>query len=233
MIALTDSFYEPSKIHFLLEGPSLYEYQVVHELHDAVIKTLLRMYGGEMFIQFVPIFENKLCIALSISEGDIIKRLEQLHKNGVLTYQRKKDKPQLTFLTARYDAPALPLDIAHLEARKKTDTESVKAIIEYACQKERCRTLVIVHYFGEENTEPCGNCDVCTGLRKTHPEAYYYEKYHKNIKMLLASGGLSMQEVTAFFKEADESRIVQVVREMADLQLLAVGADGVVRLRKP
>jgi ATP-dependent DNA helicase RecQ len=229
-ILLNDSFYEPSKIFFLLKGISLYEYQVVHEQEDALIKALLRMYGGEAFSSFVTISENKISSVLSFSEAEVERKLTSLHKHGVLIYNKKKDKPQLTYLTQRYDAAALPINIGLLQERKKTEQEKMDAILYYCQQKKRCRTIVLVEYFGEVNHKDCGICDVCIQNKKKPTGAHQAEEIQQKIMEELSAGPLYIEALTDFFTNK-ETEALTVVRTLIDRQELAYDEQGKLMLK--
>ena len=57
LVQLSESFYRPSRIHFSIDKKKLYDFQVANAKFDPLIKTLLRLYGGELFAEFIPISE--------------------------------------------------------------------------------------------------------------------------------------------------------------------------------
>ncbi|MEP4076406.1 RecQ family ATP-dependent DNA helicase [Haloferula sp.] len=58
-------------------------------------------------------------------------------------------------------AAGLELDEAALEEKDRRDREKLKAMVEM-CYARACRQQWILEYFGEENAEVCGTCDVCS-----------------------------------------------------------------------
>jgi ATP-dependent DNA helicase RecQ len=54
----------------------------------------------------------------------------------------------------------LKIDRAALAEKDRRDRGKLKAMIEL-CYADRCRQQMILEYFGEDDAEPCGNCDVC------------------------------------------------------------------------
>ncbi|AAF10859.1 DNA helicase RecQ [Deinococcus radiodurans] len=54
-------------------------------------------------------------------------------------------------MLAQSDAP---------EEVKRVEASKLDALLTY-CEAATCRRQVLLHYFGEELSEPCGNCDVC------------------------------------------------------------------------
>jgi ATP-dependent DNA helicase RecQ len=99
LIALTESFYEPSKIKFLLGQGMLYKFQVEHPSQDNFIKLLLRSYGG-VFDGYVSISETVLAQREKVNESLVQKQLIQLHTMGVLDYEPQKINPSSPFCKA-------------------------------------------------------------------------------------------------------------------------------------
>ncbi|MCR9219234.1 MAG: DNA helicase RecQ [Alphaproteobacteria bacterium] len=46
------------------------------------------------------------------------------------------------------------------EERKRVDRQRLNALVAL-CEAPRCRRQTLLAYFGETDTEPCGNCDLC------------------------------------------------------------------------
>ncbi|XWN30215.1 MAG: DNA helicase RecQ [Devosia sp.] len=51
------------------------------------------------------------------------------------------------------------------DAQKEVERQKLNALISL-CEAPRCRRVVLLSYFGEAS-EPCGNCDLCTGSVET------------------------------------------------------------------
>ncbi len=164
-IDLNESFYHPSKFIFNTDKEKIYEYQVVHEDYDLLIKGLLRFYGGEAFAQFASISERQLAKYLNATTYQIIKKLESLHKNGIIYYDKIKDTPQLTFLTQRLDTSNLRLDTRRLKERKMIAQNKLNSVLEYL-ESDQCRMKWICGYFGEDLKNECGLCDICLSKKK-------------------------------------------------------------------
>jgi ATP-dependent DNA helicase RecQ len=46
------------------------------------------------------------------------------------------------------------------DARRRIEQHKLSALLGY-CETARCRRQVLLQYFGETSSEPCGNCDTC------------------------------------------------------------------------
>jgi ATP-dependent DNA helicase RecQ len=215
LIALTESFYEPSKIKFQLGQGSLYKFQVEHPNQDVFIKLLLRSYGG-VFDGYVSINEKVLGQREKVDESLVQKQLFQLHKLGVLDYQPQKTKPQLTFLESRADAASLDLNKALLSQRKETTTRKLEAIIGYANNSTICRSKKLVSYFDEYGSEDCGICDVCLMRKKVEMNNHEFEHLVVRIQEYTMGESLFIHQLVTKLDPVAEEKVIETVRYLLD-----------------
>ncbi len=228
-IQLNESFYNPSKIKFRIDHNELYNFQIAHRTYDLFIKTILRLYGGELFSNFGVIIETKLAAALKISETEVIKKLAALDKLSILIYDKRKDQPQLVFLTPRHDADTLPLDKKGIEKKKSIDHQKMQSVIHYLHQKNLCRTRELLEYFGEESYLSCGICDIC--LKNKHHIQEDENIVSYKIQCLIRNQPLAIDEITSKIEEKKEV-LIKAVRMMLDTGELKYNASGKLVLTK-
>lgn len=214
-IQFNESFYSPSQLHFAVDKTKLYEFQIANVQFDPVIKMLLRLYGGELFSDFVKISESYLAKGLNVSTKEMILILEHLHSLKVVIYQPVKEKPQITFVTPRHDASSLPLDVARMAARKKLITEKMEAMIAFATTQHRCRMQMIQDYFNEVTYDNCGICDVCVERRKKDNQAAFDELWDE-ILTTLNKEKMTIEELEERIAPRNHELFVDVIREMVD-----------------
>ncbi|MBX2940810.1 MAG: RecQ family ATP-dependent DNA helicase [Cyclobacteriaceae bacterium] len=215
LIQLNESFYRPSKVHFLVEKKRLYEFQVANDHFDHLIKGLLRLYGGELFSTYVNISESQIGRAVGWNMSETKIALDQLHKMQLLDYEQASEIPQITFLMPRQDADRLPLDKARLEERRNLALTKMEAMIEYVEQSHRCRTQFIQSYFDEETFSTCGVCDVCLDKKKKENQTEIKD-YHNQILLLLKQRPMTSDELEKEVNPSDQELLIEVIREMLD-----------------
>jgi ATP-dependent DNA helicase RecQ len=215
LIQLNESFYRPSRVHFSIDKKKIYEFQVAHARFDPLIKMLLRLYGGELYSDFIVISENQLASAMKYSLPEIKLELQQLHQLQLLVYEPAKDSAQVTFVLPRQDADRLPIDRVVMEARRELHFNKMEAIISYAEQSHRCRMQVIQEYFDEVTYTTCGVCDVCIDKRKKQDRSVIVD-YQNQITYLLNQKSASPEELEESVGPKDHDLFVEVVREMVD-----------------
>jgi ATP-dependent DNA helicase RecQ len=158
LIQMPEGFYDHSKITFLLDKSETYKFQIANPKLDTVIKTLLRLYGGEVFAGYAKIKEKDIGSLLKTDKVQVRKWLKFLHDSEVIDYQPALDSATITFLTPRLDPEKLPIDSKQIEWRRKLAQEKAKAVIDYMKSTD-CRTQIFQHYFDEETSLTCGICD--------------------------------------------------------------------------
>ena len=194
LVALNESFFAPSRAHFLVNPQRLYEVQIQHSKLDPVIKILLRTHGGNLFSEYFTIQEARLAKAAGMDEAVLIKALLELAKMEVLDYEPRKDRPQLTFLTERYDAATLPLNFKRITLRRELTLHKATQMVAYAHQTLICRTQFIQAYFGELSDEKCGVCDHCVEQKKASLPLDVENKFKEQLLQTLALGKVFSEE---------------------------------------
>ena len=211
LIALNEPFKENSKLIFNLEQQEIYKFQVANRAMDPVIKVLMRLYGGQLFTDFVTIKEKDVASLLGESIEKAYQQLTYLHQAEVVTYQRASDIPRITFLTPRYDANNLPLDQKRIKWRRDVTFGKAESVINYVSDTKKCRSRVIQKYFDEITAEDCGVCDVCLSKAK-----YTNSIPLSQIEAFIQTGAKSEQDLKAHFAGLDFDDLVAGIRMLMD-----------------
>ncbi|MBC6425870.1 MAG: RecQ family ATP-dependent DNA helicase [Ekhidna sp.] len=158
LIQLNDGFFESSKLIFMLDKHETYKFQIANPKLDPLIKTLLRLYGGEIFNSYLKVKEREIADLLKTDEKQVRQWLQYLSDREVIDYEPSADCPTVTFLTERLDPEKLPIDNEQIEWRRRRAIEKVESVISYM-QSKHCRTQIFQRYFDEETSLTCGICD--------------------------------------------------------------------------
>ncbi|MCU0340201.1 MAG: RecQ family ATP-dependent DNA helicase [Spirosomaceae bacterium] len=230
-IQLTEAYNSSSKIHIVVDNRTLYDLQLKNPQFDGFLKLLLRMYGGELFTQFVHISETAIGQKHYAMEADVVKVLQSLHDLGMLVYDKQRTKPQLIFLTPRFDANMLPINQLEVEAKQATDTQRVEAVAKYVAHQKRCRTQLLQNYFGENTDNECGICDNCLNEKKKEQPRPSHTTFRKDIVKLLAFSPLTPQQIVASFGMMHQQAAIDTLKAMLEDETIEYEEEGRLKLR--
>ncbi len=215
LITFNESYYHPSHLHIAVDNTELYKFQVANSMFDPLIKGVLRLYGGEMFSHFMSISEYQLARFMGVEEKEVISGLTRLDELGIVVYNKQKDKPQVIFTLPRQDPAYLTVNKVILEQRARLAKQKMASVIHYAKHQERCRTELLLEYFGEKYQERCGICDICLAQKKKS-EGIHINRYHHLIDHVLTEGPLQVEDIMEKVNPTDREMFLQVIREMLD-----------------
>lgn len=228
LVQFNESFYSPSHLHFQKDRAGLYNFQVANERLDPLIKMLLRLYGAQLFSDFVKISELQLAKGLKIPVEELKAQLVHLHELHFAIYQPVIDSPQLTFVLGRQDADRLPLNFERLEARKKLALSKMEAMVEFVTTSHRCRMQRILDYFDEQSWETCGKCDVCVARHKKENQNEA-EELRRAVLQYLNTAQLTSDQLEEKINPTHIDLFIDVIRELVDEG--SIEYDEVWRLR--
>jgi ATP-dependent DNA helicase RecQ len=228
-IQLGDSFNEPSKLHFLVDNRQLYDFQIRYGEMDSFIKVLLRLYGGELFTEYVKISEIELAQIYFAPQQEIVKKLLFMQERDILIYEPRRDKPQITYLTPRHEASQLPLNVKEIEKKKKRDLDKARAVVRYASHTEQCRTLLLLEYFNEFDASPCGICDICIAKKKNE---YDNDDFTQHIlDFIRQQQAVSPRKLSLAFDDIPEKILSGVLRKLVDEEVVHYNTVGELTLK--
>ena len=217
LIHLTEAFFSPSRLIFLLDQRKMYEFQVSNSGFDPIIKGLLRLYGGELYHQSIQIQETNLAALLGASTDQVRNSLNSLAERDIIDYQKQKDQPQLTFLLPKLPINQLPIDQKALEAKRKLKLAKMEAVVAYVHQRDNCRTQILLSYFGEEDYDSCGVCDNCVEKAKHGDDEKERLRYKDQIlETLTQSHELTEDKLVENLVPRDKSIFLDLLAELID-----------------
>lgn len=215
IISLTDAFYIPSRVHFLFNKEELYKFQVEHNSFDDFIKLLLRSYSG-LFDGYIKISEPEIAKRIGKSYEEVKNTLLALQKLEVITYLPQTDLPQLTFLVPRIDAKEIYISEEILRKRQSLARERMDAMIHYIESKTKCRSKMLLAYFGESDSYRCGVCDLCLQRNKLELSSLEFDIVAEQVKQLVLKAPLELVELINGVKNSPEDKTIKVVQWLID-----------------
>jgi ATP-dependent DNA helicase RecQ len=212
-LEFTEEINNPSRVHFVVGRDDLYKFQVANETFDSFIKLLLRSYTG-MFTEFVPVNEDMLARKTGISRDSVYQFLVRLSSQNIIRYIPGKKTPLVIFTEERLERKSLLISHENYHQVKEKYEFRVEKILEYTEGNSRCRSVVLLEYFGEES-DRCGTCDVCRERNELDLSKYEFDLILEEVKMILGSGKPMMEELVRMISFPGE-KSVKVIRWLLD-----------------
>ena len=88
----------------------------------------------------------------------ILKNLSDRH---ILHFIPHRKVPSITYLQRREETERIVIPPTVYEERKAQYQKRIEAVIQYADNDSVCRSRQLLRYFGETDSQDCGQCDVC------------------------------------------------------------------------
>ncbi len=155
-----------SKVHFHRDDLVYDDYTL--EQAD-VLKSLLRNYEG-LFDNYVRINEKLIANKTHIPINNIIKDLHKLNELDAIRYAPPRRGFSITFMQNRVPLQFFNLSQETYAERKEIARQKLDAVTQYVSRTDKCRSRILLEYFGETKSVNCGKCDFCKNAMQ-HKEA--------------------------------------------------------------
>lgn len=215
LFKISDTLHTPSKLIMNVNNSDLYKFQISNKYYDRFIKLLLRSYGN-LFNNYVFINEVQLAERYNSDVTEVKRLLIKLQQLEIVKYQEQNSNPQLTFIKARKDVEALQLNEVKWEKRKEYEKNKLNRISDYISTKNTCRSKMLLHYFGEENSEKCGVCDVCVLDKRKNIKDKEFLRISNKIKEYLQEKEHSLEEICTLLPNTNEQEIINILNFLFD-----------------
>jgi ATP-dependent DNA helicase RecQ len=212
-VEFTEEINNPSRVHFIVGRDDLYKFQVANESFDGFIKLLLRSYTG-MFSEFVVINEESLSKKSAITRDTIYQYLVKLSSMNIIRYIPGKKTSLVIFTEERLVRKALMISPDNYLHVKEKYSARLEKMIDYAESKSRCRSVILLDYFGEES-DRCGTCDVCRERNELDLSKYEFDVILGEIKGILSEKNPDPEEIVTMISYPEE-KVIKVIRWLLD-----------------
>jgi ATP-dependent DNA helicase RecQ len=214
-IKLSDAIHTPSKLMMKVSNAQLYKFQIANKYYDNFLKLLLRSYAN-LFYNYVIINEQEIANRFNVTIDEVVRLLNKLVQLEIVKYSPKNNNSQITYLKARKDTEKLYLGERKWEERKKYEQEKLEKITNYIIDKGTCRSKLLLHYFGEKESEQCGKCDYCIKENRKKIKEAEYQKITSSLKEILIEKELTIEEICTLLPKTDEKQLITIIQYLFD-----------------
>jgi len=214
----TDEQDNASRIMFTLTKEELYRIHEQNADTEKLIRILLRTYTG-LFTDYAYINEELLAKRSGLSRSQIYETLLFLTRQHILHYIPGKKTPYIIYTRERQETDRIYLSKEVYEKRKESYRRRIEAMIEYAESENKCRSRMLLHYFGEKNEHNCGQCDVCLQHHHSGLKQSQFDEISHQILSLLKSSPLTPQELKPQI-QAPEEQVTKVIAYLLSEEII-------------
>ena len=186
----TDEQDNASRILFTIHRDELYKLRETDPETEKLINVILRSYTG-LFTDYAYINEDSLAIRSELTRQRIYEILLMLTRRHILHYIPRKKTPYIIYTRERQEAGRLAITRDIYEERKESYITRIKAMTEYATAEDKCRSRMLLRYFGEKNEHNCGLCDVCLSKHHSGMKLGEFQEMENQIREQLETSPLS------------------------------------------
>lgn len=214
----TDEQDNASRIMFTITKEELYRIREQSEDTEKLLRILLRSYTG-LFTDYAYISEDNLSTRSGLSKQQIYETLLSLSRQHILHYIPAKKTPYIIYTRERQETERVYLSKEVYEDRKESYVQRINAMIEYAESENRCRSRMLLRYFGEKNEHNCGQCDVCLQQHQSGLKSGEFESISQQLQALLKENPLSLQEIKDKM-QVSENHLMKVVSYLVSEEII-------------
>jgi len=228
-IEFSENVNNPSKVHFIVGRDDLYKFQVANAAFDGFIKLILRSYTG-LFTDYVSVEEQTLARRAKVSLDTVFKFLGKLNTLKIIKYIPRKNTPLITYTEERLDDKTIYISHDAYRERKEIYSNRIREMIRYSFSTDKCRSRLLLEYFGEKYTSNCGICDVCTRKTEAGLTFYEFEEIKLTVTKKLTETPLTVEKLIEFINFNDE-KVIRVIRWLLDNNYLNYEDDETIVLK--
>jgi ATP-dependent DNA helicase RecQ len=218
-----------ARLRFILERDDLYRLRDNGAEADALIVALLRNYSG-LFNDYHYIDEAFLAQQTGLTLPQVYLILKELARRGIIDFIPQRSTPLIRYTQRREDSEHLQLPPSVYDDLKQRYSERIEKMIDYATCQNKCRSRMLLRYFGEENKHECGQCDVCLDRSGALSKMEDIAKAQEQIEALLADG--KQHHVSELHRITMAYEHIEAALEYMIYEEIIIDDDGLLSLNK-
>ena len=229
-VAFNEAYGQSSRFHFTVSQNTLYDAQVRNPKIEEISKAILRLYGGELFSDFVTIKESEISTLMKSTVQAVTEKLHLLEDQNLGSYQPQQDQPQITLLTPRLPPNDLLLDLVLLRQLKENEIKRLETMERYLLLEKACRSAFLAGYFGETEPLDCGICDNCLKQKKLNKPTGF--DYFKPLILTALKKPMTGKELELNFKPNQRAELRAAIAFLIAEEAIELTSTNMLKLTK-
>lgn len=206
----TDEQDNNSRLMFTLTKEELYRIHETSPETEKLINIILRSYTG-VFTEYAYINEETLSLRTGMTRQQVYDTLISLTRRRILHYIPGKKTPYIIYTRERQEADRLIFTKEVYEDRKESFIRRIEAMTEYAETEDKCRSRMLLLYFGEKNKHNCGQCDVCLSSHSSGIRQGVFDEISRSIEEALKEKDMTTSALMEKLESYDKENVTKVL----------------------
>ena len=226
----TDEQDNNSRLMFTLTKEELYRIHETSPETEKLINVILRSYTG-VFTEYAYINEETLSLRTGMTRQQVYDTLISLTRRRILHYIPGKKTPYIIYTRERQEADRLIFTKEVYEDRKDSFIKRIKAMTEYAESDDKCRSRMLLLYFGEKNEHNCGQCDICLAAHSSGIKQGVFDEISKQIENILKEKDMPAADLINKLDKDDKDTVANIISYLLAEEIL-YQKNGILSLSK-
>lgn len=226
----TDEQDNNSRLMFTLTKEELYRIHETSPETEKLINVILRSYTG-VFTEYAYINEETLSLRTGMTRQQVYDTLISLTRRRILHYIPGKKTPYIIYTRERQEADRLIFTKEVYEDRKDSFIKRIKAMTEYAESDDKCRSRMLLLYFGEKNEHNCGQCDVCLAAHSSGIKQGVFDEISRQIENILKEKDMPVADLINKLDTYDKDTVTPIISYLLAEEIL-YQKNGILSLSK-
>lgn len=206
----TDEQDNNSRLMFTLTKEELYRIHETNPETEKLINIILRSYTG-VFTEYAYINEETLSLRTGMTRQQVYDTLISLTRRRILNYIPGKKTPYIIYTRERQEADRLIFTKEVYEDRKESFIRRIEAMTEYAETEDKCRSRMLLLYFGEKNEHNCGQCDVCLSSHSSGIRQGVFDEISRAIEEALKEKDMTTSALMEKLESYDKENVTKAL----------------------
>ena len=206
----TDEQDNNSRLMFTLTKEELYRIHETSPETEKLINIILRSYTG-VFTEYAYINEETLSLRTGMTRQQVYDTLISLTRQRILHYIPGKKTPYIIYTRERQEADRLIFTKEVYEDRKESFIRRIEAMTEYAETEDKCRSRMLLLYFGEKNEHNCGQCDVCLSSHSSGIRQGVFDEISRAIEEALKEKDMTTSALMEKLESYDKENVTKAL----------------------
>jgi ATP-dependent DNA helicase RecQ len=221
ILSWSQEYSEKITMQFIIPSKEVIRYMSLNPKEESVILAILRTYPG--------VFETQTAINLSLiakkssrDEHTILSIFDKLKDLNNIDYHKKNNDATIIFNEVREDERTINRVSKYLVNQNKQKIIQFESVLNYVKEKKRCKSKLILNYFGETTDTDCGICSYCISKKKNKTETSLTSKKILDLLKIQDYNSREIQKIT----KNTEDEVIFALQELLENNSIIIQSNN-------